>query len=270
LTTPLALALTCCVLIEVAVGLAIWLALGRDSGEPVSAPSQPSAIIGSRPVPTIVPVARPTLDFHSAYPTLAPRPTAAALAEAAPTQAPPLATQVPDADQVWLSVLPAVDAAWGRDTPNAIRVLEDFLSRFPAYGPATDKLYAALLAYSVDLQDAGDPDAAAEMMLKAQALMPDRGEASAALLALQAPDPEPPVTSDALAQVAAVAEQPRPTPAPPATVSAVRAAPTPVGRTSVAAPAARAAPAAQVAPAAPAPTPTKAPFVPPGRAAPPP
>jgi hypothetical protein len=177
-----------------------------------------------------------------------------------------------------LSLVPAVDAAWGQSTQNTVHLLEDFLDRFPGYKPATDKLYAALLAYSADLQQAGDPGAASQVLLQAQALVPDRGEADAALLALSRPEPDPAVTadtsptSDPQTEVAAAAVQPQPTPGPPAALNAVRSGASAVGRTAAAPPpAARAAPAAPAvravppAPAAPPPTPTKSPFVAPSR-----
>ncbi|MBV9582145.1 MAG: hypothetical protein JO057_26475 [Chloroflexi bacterium] len=257
-------------------------------------------------------MASTTFDFTWVYPTVVPRPTAAAASVAgAPTDAaaseatsttadlattaatPPLATELPDAEQAWLSLTPELDATWGVDTPLTIQMLDNFLTRFPDYAPASDKLYSALLAYGADLQQAGDPQAATEALLKAQALLPDRGEADAALLALTAPPPAPLAsadTSDPESQIAAAGQpdqaSPVPsdavaapdevdTPAPPVQAAPLRvAAPTPAPQppnSQVQRPAPTTRPAGNAVPVAPvvvrsapqpaAPTPTKAPFV---------
>jgi hypothetical protein len=232
---PLALALASCVLIEVSVGFGIWLALGRDSGEPVSALSRARATLGPRPMPTVVPVARTTLDLESAYPTLVPRRTVA------PTAPPPVTDEASAALLSLTSPTP---------TPSVTTALADTSS--------PDQVAAAR-----------QPDQASEASVDAIAAL-DAAESGApstdagSMLADDLPAPSPTATEVPASQPPAVAEEPLVQAAPPRVTPALqRTNSQPLRTASSSRAALNAAPVvvrSAPPPAAP-PTPTKAPFV---------
>jgi hypothetical protein len=236
----------------------------------VASPAQPTADVAPTAAATLLPASRPTT-----------RPTAFPTAIRTPV---PTAAPAPTVDQVWAATLLALDPIWSTDPPRSIAMLDDFLTRFPAYQPARDKQYAALVAYADDLSARDDLAGAGAQLTRARDLEPERGEAPAMLQALDrttalnavalpetlddrsAPaDPsDPGDQSDAATTLAQAVPPPPPPPPPPAPV---RQAPTPrpvAPPVRVAPPPAAPAPApAPAAPAAP-PTPTKVPFLPPG------
>lgn len=109
-------------------------------------------------------------------------------AQATPTRLPPTAT--PTVDALWLTTLRFLEPVWEKDWPAAIRILEGFLRDYPRYRPAEEKLYGALVAYADQLIANDQDEEAVKRLLQAQALLPDRDEAEAALLALT-PTPTP-------------------------------------------------------------------------------
>src|SRR5262249_11936752 len=123
-----------------------------------------------RPAPT--PTAEPT-----PVPTDVPTVVPAILPSASPVPTPTI-------DQIWQGTLNALEAPWGRDWPQAIAMIDAFRAQNPGYRPSDDKLYAALVFYAQQLVRDGKPDDAAKQLLRAQALLPTRGEASVALRAL--------------------------------------------------------------------------------------
>lgn len=115
--------------------------------------------------------------------------TRAPTASHAPTASPaPSATPAPA--ERWAGAAQQFDAVWGKDWPRSVAILETFLHDAPTFGSAREKLYAALMAYGAQLVAAGNPQAAVPLFLKAEALLPERGEAPAALAALT-PTPAP-------------------------------------------------------------------------------
>jgi tetratricopeptide (TPR) repeat protein len=176
----------------------------------------------------------------AATPVPQPKPTAAVVANPAakPPAAPTLPpTPTPTVDQVWQATLTEVEAPWGSDWPRAIALVDAFRQRFAGYRPADDKLYAALLGYAEQLSQNGQRERAVDQLLRAQALLPTRGEAPTALRALAAvptaepaaePAPEPapgPAQPAPGPQVAppAAPQQPRPpAPQPPASAPTPR------------------------------------------------
>jgi hypothetical protein len=233
-------------------------------------PAESAPVATAQPVSAAVAVAQP-----ASPPVTAAQPDSAPIADAQPA-APPVATAQaveptavpsptaePTAAEAWNALAPQLDAVWGAQPTTAISLLQEFLARYPDYPVAQDKLYAALLAEASELRDAGELSAAVDQAEQAAALLPDRGEASAFLVALTpTPVPVPPETSSAVAVApqqaagassspAQVRQAPVPTQPPP------RPAPTPRPQAPV-----RSAPAAPAAPP-PAALPTKVPFVPP-------
>jgi hypothetical protein len=197
-----------------------------------------------QPVEALTLVAAPTLapTVATPAPQLAPTPAPTQVSTPLPTAAPTLVPVVAE----WQALQPALDAAWGRDTPRTVELLDDFVARFPADPTAHEKLYAALVAHAQDLAEADQLEAAVEALSRAQTLLPERAEAKAALARLTPtpqPAPEPPAAP--VFQTVPVV-RPTPTPVPPVRpVAPVRPAPV--------------AP-APAAPRAPASTPTKVPF----------
>lgn len=100
----------------------------------------------------------------------------------------PVATPVAveeGSDQVWQSVAPLLDTLWGVDTAQIVTVLEEFRGRFPDFEPAREKLYAARLTRAAELLAVDDRDGAAKQLVSAIAMLPDRAEGQAQLLALE-------------------------------------------------------------------------------------
>jgi hypothetical protein len=89
-------------------------------------------------------------------------------------------------DAAWQAMRPSLDAVWGTDTPATLRLLQAFHARFPEFQPANEKLYAALVATAQDLAQRGASDDVEVELSLAIALLPERGEARAELLALNA------------------------------------------------------------------------------------
>ena len=97
------------------------------------------------------------------------------------------------ADAEWPAILRELDAIWEQDWPRTIAVLDHFLDRWPGYGAAEDKLYAALVADAEDnIQAEQVADGVAELE-RAARRQPGRGEAWARLaqLATAAPGEQP-------------------------------------------------------------------------------
>jgi hypothetical protein len=174
---------------------------------------------------TVVVLDTPTM---TSAPTLLPVPSVTATPQPTPAAA-----------EVWAAVQPELERTWGNETQRTMDLLNGFVARFPDYAPAREKLYAALIASGLDLVAAGDPQMAAELLGQARALIPERGEAAVAALALT------PMPSPTSAQVVTLPRNVQP--ALPTSVL-VRA------RTTSAQPASVVSP----------PTPTKQPFIPPG------
>lgn len=168
---------------------ALWL---TESDRPSSAgPVGPTRAAEPTRPSTAPAAATPTAALPPALPTLAPPPTnlpATSTPPAATATARPSAT--PTVDELWRSTLPQLDPLWGADWPRAIALLEAFLAEHPDYGPARDKLYAALLFQAQALFEQGQVGEAIALLQRAQALLPDRGEAPGALQALT-PTPTP-------------------------------------------------------------------------------
>ncbi len=150
-----------------------------------------------------------------------------------PTIAP---TSTPSTNVAWQALLTRLDPLWGTDWDGAIAQLMAFVEEHQSYGPAREKLYAALVLAGQDLIANGRGDEAVDRLQRARALSPERTEAGDTLLSLT--PTATPVPTPTLAPPA-----PRPTPLPPAPVRVP--APTSVAPTAVP------------------PTPTKLPFTPP-------
>jgi hypothetical protein len=187
-----------------------------------------------------------------------------AVAEAAPAPTPvavaaiPTPVPTPTSGQIWQTLQPQLDAAWGSDTPQTVAVLDEFLARFPDDEVARDKLYAALVATGRDLVSEGDAAQAVDPLERARVLFPERAEAVDVLASLT-PTPAPAVTRPAQPAPAAVRPV-QPAPAPvvrPSTGGGTAASARPPTPTRPPAPAVVRPPVVQVA----APTPTKVPFV---------
>jgi len=65
-----------------------------------------------------------------------------------------------------------------------VALLDAYLAQFPDDQTAREKMYAALLARADDQARAGQTDAAVVDLTRAQKLLPERGEAGAALARL--------------------------------------------------------------------------------------
>jgi hypothetical protein len=150
-------------------------------------------------------------------------------------------------DELWAATLKRVDEAWWfHRWTDVISELDAFRAQVPDYPGVDEKLYGALVSYGVQLQQQGRSALAARYFARAQTLMPNRGEAGAALIALSAtPEPDllstppegvaaaaasasaaPPKRSGSSSASAARAVRPTATPEPPAAAADV-GAPTP-------------------------------------------
>lgn len=200
-----------------------FLLVSRPQPTPVAQPTvAPTTVPTALPQPTSVPAVAPTA-VPTPQPTAVPTPAPTVAPTLAPTlpptavpTAPPslptavATTVIQDAVSLWPGVLAQLDPIWGRDWPRTIELTQGFLARFPGYGPATDKLYGALVEYGKDLLARGDVPAARAAFEGASTLAADRFEARAALDAL-APPPQ-------AEQPVQVSTPPRPpTPVPPRT-----------------------------------------------------
>ena len=106
-------------------------------------------------------------------------------------------TAEPSEAEIWSTVAPQVEAAWGMDAHKTITLLEGFLVRFPDYAPAREKLYAALLAHAEEVRATGDIAGATDQAQRAFFVLPDRGEARALLVALASAEPSSSATVEA-------------------------------------------------------------------------
>jgi len=88
------------------------------------------------------------------------------------------------ADAEWPATLHELDVSWEQDWPRTIAVLEQFLERWPGYGAAEDKLYAALVADAETHRQAEQVATAAAELERAARRQPERGEAWARLAQL--------------------------------------------------------------------------------------
>ena len=88
------------------------------------------------------------------------------------------------ADAEWPATVQELDATWEQDWAQTIGVLEHFLDRWPGYGPAEDKLYAALVADAEGHLQADQMDSGVAELERAARRQPGRGEAWARLAQL--------------------------------------------------------------------------------------
>lgn len=173
-----------------------------------------------------------------------------------PAPGPAVSSGLAGPEERWTSTLAQAEAAWGAHWPRAVAALETFRVDFPDHSAAKEKLYAALLAYGQDLLQSDRVREGSVVLERARILLPQRDEATSALLALT------PVTVPKASPEPIAAEVPTPADelslslAQPVAVPTPRPAPT-GARRPAAAPA-----------RAPADSPTKAPFAPPVAAAP--
>jgi hypothetical protein len=86
-----------------------------------------------------------------------------------------------------------MEANWDRDTDTAIRALEDNMLIDPDYRETRQKLYVLLLRKADRLIEAGERDAAFEVLMRALQILPDAGEAQRRL-ASYTPTPMPTAT----------------------------------------------------------------------------
>jgi serine/threonine protein kinase len=138
-----------------------------------------SSMSGS--VPTPLPVATDASQDFAAVVT----PTSALAAAtvtptmgiiARPTSAPaatrsPAPTSTPTPADAWQTIQPELDAAWN-DWPSTTDLLSMFLARYPDYGPAREKMYAALLFYGEGLTRQDRPKDAMAQFEKAGSYVP--------------------------------------------------------------------------------------------------
>jgi len=120
------------------------------------------------PPPTLTPGIA-TREIVVALPTatIAPTRTVVPTATVAPTG-------TPTATEEWLVLQPQLDTAWASDWPRTIDLLHVYLSRFPEFRPAREKLFAALNAYADDLFGNGKPSDGLVQLEQAQLYAPDR------------------------------------------------------------------------------------------------
>src|SRR5262245_43215758 len=157
----------------------VWTSTGAGDTAVTSTPVAGAPLaVAAQPAADIAPTAAPAPTTALTAP---PSTRATALPTAFRT---PVATAVPTADQLWSATLLVLDPIWSTDSPRSISVLDEFLTRFPAYQPARDKQYAALVAYADNLAARGDIDGAGAQLMRARDLEPERAEASAMLEAL--------------------------------------------------------------------------------------
>lgn len=85
------------------------------------------------------------------------------------------------ADADWTVTAHELDTTWEHDWPRTVALLDDFLDRWPGYGPAQDKLYAALVADGQARISVGQGHEGVAQLERAARLLPQRGEAFMAL-----------------------------------------------------------------------------------------
>jgi hypothetical protein len=228
------------VLLAIAVTEIVFVAASRPAEPAISADSTRLAAVEATATATPSPTATATALSRAAQTPATP--TASPTRRAVPTASP--IPERPVIDDSWSGTLARVDAAWAAaDWRSAIELLDAFLTREPTHEVAAEKLYAALIAEGTELLGADRTREAAVYFVQAQAVLPGRGEATAALHSLT-----PTPTEEA---------SPVPAPAPAAAPAARTAAAAPPSRVQAARAPASAAPAAPraIAPIEPSPTP---------------
>jgi hypothetical protein len=85
------------------------------------------------------------------------------------------------ANAEWSALLRTRDTTWEQDWPATIAVLERFLARWPGHAAAQGKLYAALVADAETNIQADQVSIDVADLERAARLLPERGEAWAAL-----------------------------------------------------------------------------------------
>ena len=83
-----------------------------------------------------------------------------------------------------------MEAAWGKDDDLAIRALEENMLRDASYRETRQKLYALLIMKADRLTEAGERDAAFDVLMRALQVLPEAGEAQKRL-ATYTPTPVP-------------------------------------------------------------------------------
>jgi hypothetical protein len=126
-------------------------------------------------------------------------------------------------DQIILAKNWAImEANWGKDDETAIKALEENFARDPNYRESRAKLYSLLIIKADRLLEAGEREAAVEVLTRAMNVMPDGGEAQRRLTALTptptlvpvAPPPPPPPPSTNTGPRTTNPPPPPPTPPP--------------------------------------------------------
>ncbi len=116
--------------------------------------------------------------------------------EAIPAASPTPATTPNSAGQLAAATCADIDAAWGRDWPRLLAVLDRLIQNGQRCGdePLLSKKYAAHFIFGVSLEEQGQLAAAIEQYRAALAIDPQRKEALNALFRLKSlPRPTPPV-----------------------------------------------------------------------------
>jgi hypothetical protein len=104
-------------------------------------------------------------------------------------------------DQIILAKNYAImEANWDKDADTAIKALEENFARDPNYRETRAKLYSLLIIKADRLLEAGERDAAFEVLMRALNVLPDGGEAQRRLAsytptATPTPEPPPPNTN---------------------------------------------------------------------------
>ena len=159
--------------------LRVLLYSADDSNTPLR-----QAVIRGSSLAQQAPAATPTAVAAAQVASSTAIPTVAVVAPTPTVAPPPTATSLPSAAATWDLVRPQLDRAWGLDTPGTVTLLDAYLAQFPDDQTAREKMYAALLARADDQARAGQTDAAVVDLTRAQKLLPERGEAGAALARL--------------------------------------------------------------------------------------
>lgn len=101
-----------------------------------------------------------------------------------PAPGPAVSSGLAGPEERWTFTLAQAEAAWGAHWPRAVAALETFRVDFPDHSAAKEKLYAALLAYGQDLLQSDRVREGSVVLERARVLLPQRDEATSALLAL--------------------------------------------------------------------------------------
>ena len=141
--------------------------------------------------------------------------------------------RTPTTVEAWARVSAELDEVWSRDWPQAIRLIDNYRSQYPNStqdATATNKLYAALLAYGQELLQAGKINDGIQQLARARALLPGAAQAEAALAALTPTPPPaasgvvgPPAVPPSPSLVAAAASS-KPLASPPSPASSAKVA----------------------------------------------